>query len=79
MSGEELSAPLGPLPPVKIHCAQLVEGALRNALGAEKPETTETRASSAKAATAAKSTSPTLAQQLSAATHPAKVKVVFNK
>ncbi|MEY2546103.1 MAG: nitrogen fixation protein NifU, partial [Verrucomicrobiota bacterium] len=33
MSGEELSASLGPLPPVKIHCAQLVEGALRNALG----------------------------------------------
>jgi NifU-like protein involved in Fe-S cluster formation len=33
MSGEELSGPLGPLPPVKIHCAQLVEGALRNALG----------------------------------------------
>jgi NifU-like protein involved in Fe-S cluster formation len=33
MSGEELAAPLGALPPVKIHCAQLVEGALRNALG----------------------------------------------
>src|ERR1700733_7126012 len=32
MSGEELSAPLGPLPPMKIHCAQLVEGALRSAL-----------------------------------------------
>jgi nitrogen fixation protein NifU and related proteins len=32
MSGEDLSAPLGPLPPMKIHCAQLVEGALRNAL-----------------------------------------------
>jgi len=32
MSGEELAAPLGPLPPVKIHCAQLVEGALRSAL-----------------------------------------------
>jgi NifU-like protein involved in Fe-S cluster formation len=32
MSGEELSAPLGPLPPVKIHCAQLVESALRSAL-----------------------------------------------
>jgi nitrogen fixation protein NifU and related proteins len=32
MSGEELAAPLGALPPVKIHCAQLVEGALRNAL-----------------------------------------------
>ena len=32
MSGAELSAPLGPLPPMKIHCAQLVEGALKNAL-----------------------------------------------
>jgi len=32
MSGGELSAPLGPLPPMKIHCAQLVEGALKNAL-----------------------------------------------
>ena len=38
MSGEELAAPLGALPPVKIHCAQLVEGALRSALsGSEKP------------------------------------------
>jgi nitrogen fixation NifU-like protein len=32
MSGEDLSAPLGSLPPLKIHCAQLVEGALRSAL-----------------------------------------------
>jgi len=32
MSGSDLSAPLGPLPPMKIHCAQLVEGALRSAL-----------------------------------------------
>ena len=32
MNGSDLSAPLGPLPPMKIHCAQLVEGALRNAL-----------------------------------------------
>jgi len=32
MSGEELSAPVGPLPPLKIHCAQLVEEALRSAL-----------------------------------------------
>lgn len=38
MSGEELSAPLGALPPVRIHCAQLVEGALRNALTGEKTE-----------------------------------------
>ena len=36
LSGEELSAPLGPLPPMKIHCAQLVEGALKNALTGEQ-------------------------------------------
>lgn len=38
MSGQDLSAPLGALPPMKIHCAQLVEGALKNALtgGGEK-------------------------------------------
>ena len=35
MSGSDLSAPLGPLPPMKIHCAQLVEGALRSALAPE--------------------------------------------
>jgi len=29
---EELAGELGPLPPMKIHCAQLVEGALRAAL-----------------------------------------------
>jgi NifU-like protein involved in Fe-S cluster formation len=29
---EELARELGPLPPMKIHCAQLVEGALRSAL-----------------------------------------------
>ena len=40
MSGEALSEPLGPLPPMKIHCAQLVEGALKNALSGEPaPET----------------------------------------
>jgi nitrogen fixation NifU-like protein len=36
MTGEELSAPLGPLPPMKIHCAQMVEGALRSALAGEE-------------------------------------------
>src|SRR6202046_3539539 len=30
LSGAELSAPLGALPPMKIHCAQLVEEALRS-------------------------------------------------
>ena len=38
MDGAALSAELGPLPPMKIHCAQLVEGALRQALsGAPAP------------------------------------------
>ena len=69
MSGEELAAPLGALPPVRIHCAQLVEGALRNALSDDKqpaapqPATTQ---------------SPTLFDQLSANTG-AKVKIVLNK
>src|SRR3954464_13807322 len=66
MSGQELSAPLGPLPPVKIHCAQLVEGALRNALGAESSAPPKVQ-------------SRTLVEQLSAATQPAKVKVVLNR
>jgi nitrogen fixation NifU-like protein len=64
MSGEELAAPLGPLPPVKIHCAQLVEGALRSALGAET--------------TAPRSTSPTLIEQLSGG-EKRKVRVVIDK
>src|SRR6059036_3692868 len=46
MSGEELSAPLGPLPPVKIHCAQLVEGALRSALSVEETQTASPRSTS---------------------------------
>jgi nitrogen fixation protein NifU and related proteins len=33
---EQLAGELGPLPPMKIHCAQLVEGALRSALDPEK-------------------------------------------
>jgi nitrogen fixation NifU-like protein len=39
MSGDDLSAPLGPLPPLKIHCAQLVEGALRSALAPNEQKT----------------------------------------
>ncbi len=69
MSGEELAAPLGALPPVRIHCAQLVEGALRNALSGEKPAVAEADP------TAPKST--TLFDQLSAGTS-GKVKVVLN-
>src|SRR5690349_18052607 len=39
---EELAGELGPLPPMKIHCAQLVEGALRSALKPEPPTTEKT-------------------------------------
>ena len=63
MSGEELAAPLGALPPVKIHCAQLVEGALRNALTGEKAETGDV--------------SPTLVDNLTQGTQTKKVKVVL--
>jgi nitrogen fixation NifU-like protein len=39
LHGEDLAAPLGPLPPMKIHCAQLVEDALHQALRGETPST----------------------------------------
>jgi nitrogen fixation NifU-like protein len=69
MSGEELAAPLGALPPVKIHCAQLVEGALRSALSGEAPAT--------KSADAASGT--TLLSQLSAGQNSErKVRVVLD-
>src|SRR6476620_7938757 len=70
MSGEELAAPLGALPPVRIHCAQLVEGALRSALTDNK--TTPASAPSPNPA------GPTLFDQLSANTNT-KVKLVFDK
>ncbi len=68
LSGEDLSASLGPLPPMKIHCAQLVEGALREALApssarppsADKPATPM---------------APTLMDQLNA---PKSVKIKLN-
>lgn len=44
LSAQDLAGDLGALPPMKIHCGQLVEGALRNALDhsgpAEMPATT---------------------------------------
>ena len=64
MSGEELASPLGALPPVKIHCAQLVEGALRNALSGEAPPATT-------------SSAPSLLSHMSQT--GAKVKVVFDQ
>ena len=72
MSGEELAAPLGALPPVRIHCAQLVEGALRSALSDDK----QTATSAPTPATATQS--PTLFDQLSANTS-GKVKIVLER
>src|SRR4030095_10814925 len=69
MSGEDLAAPLGALPPVKIHCAQLVEGALRAALGAETP--LESRA------IVAPENAPTLLDSFTPASPPRKQKIVL--
>ena len=42
LEATDLSADLGPLPPMKIHCGQMVEGALREALTADDGEPAET-------------------------------------
>lgn len=72
LSGQELSAPLGALPPMKIHCAQLVEGALRSALAADSADVAAPAAEQANAAPH----SPTLFDQFGA-TAEKKVKVVL--
>jgi NifU-like protein involved in Fe-S cluster formation len=41
LSAQDLAGDLGTLPPMKIHCGQLVEGALRNAL--DPAESTDTK------------------------------------
>jgi NifU-like protein involved in Fe-S cluster formation len=64
---EELAGELGPLPPMKIHCAQLVEGALRSAL--------EPAAAPAPAPAPAPTLAPTLLDSFSA-TKPG-VKITF--
>jgi NifU-like protein involved in Fe-S cluster formation len=53
LGARELAGDLGALPPMKIHCGQLVEGALRNALDNAAPP-----------ATPAASMAPTLAADL---------------
>ena len=58
MSGQELAADLGPLPPTKVHCTQLVEDALRSAL---ESTLAEVRAKPAAPATA---TAPVAANSL---------------
>lgn len=52
LTGEDLAAPLGELPPMKIHCAQLVESALKDALAATSgPVSQESARSSTPTAT----------------------------
>jgi len=71
MSAEELSAPLGPLPPMKIHCGQMVEGALKAALEAES-------ATAVAPASPSLPTGPTLVDSLNAAGKTAgKIKIVM--
>ena len=40
LRGEEFAKDLGPLPPTKVHCTQLVEGAIRSALDPKAPTVT---------------------------------------
>ena len=69
MSGEDLAAPLGALPPVKIHCARLVEGALRAALGGD--------VASGGQATAAADNAPTLLDSFTSTAPQRKLKIVL--
>ncbi len=69
LSGEDLAAGLGPLPPMKIHCGQLVEGALRNALAPEPAPQAEPVAPSQPSA-------PTLVDSLSGQAKPG-ARIVF--
>ena len=68
MKTEEWTAELGPLPPMKIHCAQLVEGAIRSAL---EPQIQGARADSQP--TPADSNTPSLLQSFSKPQLPRKI------
>ncbi len=82
MSGSDLAAPLGALPPMKVHCAALVEGALKSALG-DRPQPAargETIADSAPNAAAGTGESQTLMDSLLAgAVQQKPVKIVPRK
>jgi nitrogen fixation protein NifU and related proteins len=68
MSAEELAPGLGPLPPVKIHCTQLVESALHSAL--QPP--------SAPAAVASPATAPSLLENITQPAAPSgKLKIIL--
>ena len=72
MSPEQLAPGLGPLPPVKIHCTQLVETALHSAL---QPQSASKPASAPASAPA-----PSLVDKFAQPTHPAgQPKIIFKK
>ena len=72
---EELGGELGPLPPMKIHCAQLVEGALRSAL--DPASVVKTAAPTFSPTPAPATTSGHLVDSLNPQTKPSGVKLVF--
>ena len=73
MSAAELSAPLGALPPMKIHCGQMVEGALKAALEAEAGTGQDARGTPV-----GQNAQPTLADALNASGKTAgKIKIVL--
>lgn len=70
MSPQELAPGLGPLPPIRIHCTQLVETALHSAL---QPQSVP-----ASAPAPAPKTAPSLVDNFTQAAHPAaKLKVIL--
>jgi NifU-like protein involved in Fe-S cluster formation len=76
LSSSDLASPLGALPPMKIHCAQLVESALRSALE-PAPAAQTVLAQSAPAPTSAPR-SPTLRDSFAPAAEPGRtVRMVF--
>jgi len=79
MSGEDLSKPLGPLPPMKIHCGQMVEGALKAALESESREQgAGSKGPEVRASEPQRSQGGTLADALGAAGKQAgKIKIVL--
>lgn len=70
LSAQELTGDLGPLPPMKIHCGQLVEGALKNALEQPSGGTAQNPASSLN------EMAPTLAGDIHTATAGKKIKII---
>jgi len=70
LSAAELAGNLGPLPPMKIHCGQLVEGALKNAL-----EQTTTARETGIGSDDLRNTATTLSQELQAS-ETGKLKIV---